>query len=499
MVVLVLIFVAGLFLNSFVEKKAVSLLEKQLPELKFEDLDVQVFKNAAELTKIDLTNGEVNIQSERLKVSGLNYWKFLTKKNIDLNTIEINDPEVVYQKQSSGEKPNGKQKNTDKSSSNSAGLNKKISVKEIVLNDAKFTLLDSASEEKIKVKTFDFQLHNLEVDSTSVSEKIPFNFKSFILKADSVFLKIDDRHILNVASIDIQKKKSSLKGLKLESIYSKQEFQKHTPVEKDRYDLTIDSIAIANQEFGFQNDSLKFQASNFLINNGDFQIYRDKMQPKDNSIKPMYSEMLRKLPFLLKIDTLNVEKTRIVYEERMKADRQPGKVVFANVNGTISNVTNFSNSAEFPTTRVVAVADFMNEASLQLNWSFRVNNLSDWFDISGNMSSLSAKNMNGFLKPAMNVQAEGEITSMDFDFSGNRNKATGGVNISYKNFKIEVLKKDGTEKSGFLTTVANIFVKHNGESGRNVNEGLEITRDKTKSFWNYLWSCIKKGALKTFV
>ena len=497
--ILILFFVIGLFLNSFVEKKAKNLLEKQLPELQFEDLQVQVFKNAAELTKIDLTRGEVNIQSERLKVSGLNYWKFLTKKNIDLNYIEINDPEVVYQTKSSGKKSSLNTSSDNKSSSSSGKLNKKISVKEIVLNHAKFTLLDSTSEEKIKVKTFDFQLHDLKIDSTSVSEKIPFNFSDFALKADSVFLKVDERHVMKVVSIEIQEKNSALKGLKLESIYSKQEFQKHTPVEKDRYDLRIDSIAIASQDFGFQNDSVKFQSSKFLIDNVDFQIYRDKMQPKDNSVKPMYSEMLRKLPFLLKIDTLEVENTRIVYEERMKADRQPGKVVFANVNGEIFNLTNYSNKAQFPSTRVVAAADFMNEASLQLNWSFKVNNLSDWFNISGSMSSLSAKNMNGFLKPAMNVKAEGEITNMDFDFSGNRNKTTGGVNIAYKDFKIEVLKKDGTEKSGFLTTVANIFVKHNGESGRNVNEGLEITRDKTKSFWNYLWSCIKKGALKTFV
>ena len=498
-VVLALLFFAGLFLNSFVEKKAISLLEEQVPELKFEKLKVQVFKNAAELTKIDLTQGEVNIQSERLKVSGLNYWKFLTQKNIDLNKIEINDPEVVYQTKTKDQKAGRKQKKDKQNEPKSSGLDKKITVEEIILNHSKFVLLDSVSDEKIKVKSFDFRLEGLKVDSVSISEKIPFQFDHFKLNADSVYFKVDDRHKMNVAAIEIQDKKSSLKGLKLESIYSKQEFQRHISVEKDRYHLVVDSIALVNQNFGFQNDSLRFKATNFLISDADFEIYRDKMQPDDNSIKPMYSEMLRKLPFLLKIDTLQVKNTQIVYEERMKANREPGKVVFGKVAGKISNLTNFSDASEFPTTRVVASANFMNQASLRLNWAFKVNNLSDWFDISGNMSSLSAENMNGFLRPAMNVQAAGSITNMDFDFSGNRNKATGGVNIAYKDFKIEVLKKDGTEKSGFLTTIANIFVKHNGESGRNVNDGLEIERDKTKSFWNYLWSCIKKGALKTFV
>ncbi len=496
-VVLILLFIVGLFLNSFVEKKAISLLERQLPELKFDQLEVQVFKNAAQLSNIRLKRGEVEINSEKLEVSGLNYWKFLFEKNIDLNTISISDPEIIYQ--------TGANKSSEKDSavatkgnSKEKGLNKQILVEKLILNRGKFVLTDSVSENKIKVKTFGFQLNQLQVDSSSIQNKIPFEFKSFSLDADSIFLKVDERHTINVADIRVEENKSMLQGLLLTSIYSKQEFQNHTPIEKDRYNLSVDSIAINHQDFGFKNDSLKYMASRFSIHNADFEIYRDKTQPDDNTVKPMYSEMLRKLPFLLKIDTLNVDNARIVYEERIKAGRSPGKVVFAKVQGEISNLTNFSDSTEFPTTRIIAEADFMDQAALQLNWAFKVNNRSDWFSVSGNMGTLSAQNMNTFLTPGMNVKAKGDITSMIFNFSGNRNVATGGLNIAYKDFKIEVLKNDGTEKSGFLTTIANIFVKHNGESGENVNKGLEIERDKTKSFWNYLWSCIKKGALKTF-
>ena len=85
LVVLILLFIVGLFLNSFVEKKAISLLERQLPELKFDQLEVHVFKNAARLSNIRLKRGEVEINSEKLEVSGLDYWKFLFEKNIDLD------------------------------------------------------------------------------------------------------------------------------------------------------------------------------------------------------------------------------------------------------------------------------------------------------------------------------------------------------------------------------------------------------------------------------
>ena len=496
LVVLILLFIVGLFLNSFVEKKAMSLLERQLPELKFDQLEVHVFKNAARLSNIRLKRGEVEINSEKLEVSGLDYWKFLFEKNIDLNMISISDPEIIYQ--TATNKSSEQDSVATKGNSKEKGLNKQILVEKLILNRGKFVLTDSVSENKIKVKNFDFQLNQLQVDSSSIQNKIPFEFKSFSLDADSIFLKVDERHTINVADIRVEENKSMLQGLLLTSIYSKQEFQNHTPIEKDRYNLSVDSIAINHQDFGFKNDSLKYMASSFSIHNADFEIYRDKTQPDDNTVKPMYSEMLRKLPFLLKIDTLNVDNARIVYEERIKAGRSPGKVVFAKVQGEISNLTNFSDSTEFPITRIIAEADFMDQAALQLNWAFKVNNRSDWFSVSGNMGALSAQNMNTFLTPGMNVKAKGDITSMIFNFSGNRNVATGGLNIAYKDFKIEVLKNDGTEKSGFLTTIANIFVKHNGESGENVNKGLEIERNKTKSFWNYLWSCIKKGALKTF-
>ena len=178
LVVLTILLVVGLFLNSFVEKKAISLL-------------------AAQLSNIRLKRGEVEINSEKLEVSGLNYWKFLFEKNIDLNTISISHPEIIYQ--TAANKSSEKDSVATKGNSKEKGLNKQILVEKLILNRGKFVLTDSVSENKIKVKTFDFQLNQLQVDSSSIQNKIPFEFKSFSLHADSIFLKVDERHTINVA------------------------------------------------------------------------------------------------------------------------------------------------------------------------------------------------------------------------------------------------------------------------------------------------------------
>ncbi len=493
--ILAILFITGFFLNNFVENKAKTLLHNQISGLNFNELEIHIFRNSANIVDASYVKEGVRIHFDKLILNGFNYWGFFIDGDVSINSVKIENPGIIYKiTDKQDEKKN-------KSSNKNNKLTKRITIDDIQLLNGDFKLLDSNSTEKLNVPRFNFSLNKLMVDSTSISSKVPFNVDGFELKADSVELKVDPRHKLNVAKINIQNKKSFLKNLKLQSFYSKNEFQKHTPIEKDRYDLSIDSIALNDMDFGFRNDSLKFVASSFVIANTNFEIYRDKLLPDDTSIKPMYSEMLRKLPFLLRIKTVKVKNTKIVYEERVKLDRAPVKVGFTKLNGEISNLTNFSNENDdvFPTTGIKVKADFMGEAPLNINWGFKVNNKSDWFNITGNMGNLSGEQMNGFLKSGLNVKASGVINEMNFEYSGNRDMATGGIYMGYNNFKIEVLKNDGKEKSDLLTTVANIFVKHSGESGKETNKNLEIKRDKTKSFWNYLWLCIRKGVLKTFL
>ncbi|WBL26017.1 hypothetical protein [Zunongwangia sp. HGR-M22] len=494
--IIVAVVISSFFANSFVEKKAISLLQKELPELQFDDLNINIFQNQANLSRISIRKGNVDLKSNEINVTGLDYWKFLISGDVEISSIAILDPEVIYFSKSKSAESSKKSKGSDDKSKD---FKKEITVNSFNIKKGSFKILDSIQERTLLINTFDFELNEIFLCSATIANKIPFKYGGFNLKLDSVKLNVDKRHQLNVAAISVTNNKSFLESIHLSSKYSREEFQRHTDIEKDMYDLKIDSLAFQNTDYGFRNDSLKVLVDRALVKNADFQIYRDKTLPDDTSVKPMYSEMLRKMSFLLKLDTLQISNSRIAYEERMKADRKPGKVIFANLNATIVNLTNFTEKKEFPSTSISANADFMNEAPINLNWGFKVNNLSDYFNVSGSMGTLSARSINGFLEPGMNVKAEGAITSMRYDFFGNRNKATGGVNIAYKDFKIEVLKNDGTEKSGFLTSIANIFVNHNGESGKNANKGLEIERDKTKSFWNYLWSCIRKGALKTFV
>jgi len=107
--------------------------------------------------------------------------------------------------------------------------------------------------------------------------------------------------------------------------------------------------------------------------------------------------------------------------------------------------------------------------------------------------------MNSFLRPTLNIVVEGEIESLFFNFQGNKYKASGDMRLKYNNFKVEVLKKDGTGKNKLLSSLANLFVKKEANSKKLEKKGVEAVRDRTKSFWNYLWLFIRNGTLKSFL
>src|SRR5690606_35822365 len=165
----------------------------------------------------------------------------------------------------------------------------------------------------------------------------------------------------------------------------------------------------------------------------------------------------------------------------------------------ISNISNRNlNAEDFPRTIIEAKALFMGETDLTLNWSFDVSNEMDEFQVSGKLGAIEAGNINPFLVPAMNVEAEGNIQSLYYDFYGNRNQANGNMQLSYRDFKVNILKDGEEERKSLLSRLANLIIRNDRMNEDVQQENINTTRDKTKSFWNFLWLCIRDGALSTF-
>ncbi len=157
------------------------------------------------------------------------------------------------------------------------------------------------------------------------------------------------------------------------------------------------------------------------------------------------------------------------------------------------------NAEDFPRTDIDVQTQFMGETNLNVNWNFDISNKADVFSISGQMDRISSEGINQFMKPALNVKAEGGIRDMRFNFTGNNQNSTGDMKLVYKDFKVEVLQKDGEEENKFLSAIANLIVNNDATSAEKEQKNIKTKRTQNKSFWNYLWKNVRNGALKSFL
>ncbi|MDX1543434.1 MAG: hypothetical protein R3214_05740 [Christiangramia sp.] len=485
-----------LFLNNYLEKNIKTALETNLEKVnaKFEKVDVKLLDRKAEVIQPAFKIKGKSLTVDTILVNNIKLWKYITRKDIIAGDLNISNPVIRVYNLPEEEKDTASPKKT-------SGFNSKILLDKVNIRGGSLKIFEKdSSRHRLYTKINTINLKNVRINSETLKESVPFNYDLLLLEADSIFYDLDAQHEISARNLHIDDNMVLVKDFRIIPKYSRSGHQKTIPVEKDRYDLKIDSISMNDLSWTLENDTLNIRNSFTGITGAQFNIYRDKLKPDDTSYKPMYSSMIRKLPVKLDVDSIQVKKAYIRYEEKMHENREPGVVEFSNLYASITNLTNIGLGREdFPKTNIDVNAHFMKIAPLQVNIQFDISNPYDRFQVSGDMGRLPAEPMNKFMKPAMNILAEGEILNMYFNFAGNNNKAEGDMRLEYNDFKVEVLRKDGKRKNKIISALANLLVKNKALDKKAEYKDISYTRDKTRSFWNYFWNLIKSGALKTFL
>lgn len=482
--------VAGLvgvyFLLSAIAERQLknNLLEKLGDSLSYEELDINVIAGNIRLVEPEFTTDEQLISSRELSIRGFSYYQYLVNGRIQIDKVLLLFPEIVISTLNSGSETPG------------TGLEESVEIGSLEMRGGSFILKDSI-DQQLYFRLNEFELSRIGINKASVREKIPFTYETYKVRGDSLHLNLGPLHFLTAGTTALRDGKASVENINVIPRYGKREHQQHVPHEKDRFDVSIERVESAGLSFSFKKDTLHLTDSLLSITGADIQIFRDKLQPDEERIKPLYSQQIRELPIKLELSEVELKNSSVVYEERLQETGPPATVSFRDLHGNITSIVNVDLEREdFPETRITASAQFMDTTPLEVDWSFTANDLEDRFLIRANFGSLQGSDLDPFIKPAMRVSADGTIHSIAMTFSGNDDQAIGDMRLHYENFKVNVLKDDGEERSDFLSALANLFVKNEGFNRELVHEDLEVTRDKERSFWNYMWLCLRKGAFE---
>ncbi|REC46064.1 hypothetical protein [Chryseobacterium sp. 5_R23647] len=370
-----------------------------------------------------------------------------------------------------------------------------IVVRKISLKNSNITY--ESDKQPLTFNALNATVNQLELVENSTKNGMAVKVKDYALTTKN-FIYTTKFYKMNVGALALSKNKIDVNQFSMTPLVSRAQFIRMIPVESDLYNIKVKQIsAQGNWELFSANKFIN--ASNVTVNSADANIFRSKIPADDPKEKPLYSKLLRSIKIPMYIANLNLKNSVLEYEEDTPQSDGPGKLIFSNFNMNVRNL----NSAKMkgkPTQVAIKIdCEFMKTSPLSVNWGFNVADLGDRFSISGRLANIPARALNSFIVPYLSVSATGTIQEMLFDFKGNPKGIGGAFNLKHKDLKISILDKKSKEKKGFLSAVANVFIKTDSDKLPEsvIVEGVE--RDPTKSFFNMFWKGVEDGLKKTLI
>ena len=459
--------------------------------IKVKNIHLNLLNGYAEVKELTLNSKKRNKDSIALKIQsvnimGISITNLISPKSLSFKKIKISSPEINVYK---GDTVNSTD-NTDNPKTTNLDY---LKISDIQMVNGKLTYHKTKEDSIIELKKINLSIVNFKIDSNTIKKHIPFTYKTALLMVDSLSVPMSKYEKLQLANLTINNDKILINNLQIIPYYSKQELQSKINIERDWIKLFVKRLEINDYIINKNSNDSLYSFKKFQIDSASLVVYRNKLLADDSSYKPLYSKQLRELPIKLNVDSIFITKSSIIYEERVEKEGEPGKIHFNSISSTITNINNYKKET---ITNIDLTTMFMNDAKFDFKWSFQISNTSDYFNMNGKLVGLDIAKTNEFLLPNLNVKTSGYIKELNFNIAGNDVEANGTLNMNYEDFKIDISKKDKTIKS-VLNAVANLIIKNKNRKSK--NKEFKVTRDQQKSVFNYLWLCIKDGALDNII
>lgn len=398
----------------------------------------------------------------------------------DVRQIAVNGLKGIWKTNTTNKKPN----NFENFPSFQIG--------KLSLSDSDITFDDG--KQPIDFHNLNASANQLRIQKKSKGKGLDFSVEEYTMSTKKLNYKTKFYQI-SLDALKLTDKTMEALSFKMIPLVTRKQFTKMIPVEQDLYTLQTGRISTSGKWTLFSSQKM-VHASQITVESANVNIFRSKIPKDDTKIKPMYSEMLRRINFPLFVDHLFIKNSILEYEEDTPKSNGPGKLVFSDFNLHAKNLNSEKMKGKPTEIPITIHCRFMNVSPMQVLWTMNTARTDDYFTISGSISDLPAPSINPFIEPYLKIRATGTVQKLVFDFKGNKSSIGGTMNIKHQNLKINILKNDG-EKNKFLSAVANIFVKSNSGKFPETTTVQNVKRDPTRSFFNLFWRAIEDGLKQT--
>lgn len=505
--ILILVILVNFGLNHWIKKQLPIIINeknKTAYNINYEKIEVKLLSRNIYVTTLlvspkdqpkDSKNGLFS-KIESITIKHFNIWDLAFNDVIEAESIIINHPRVILYKK--GEKL----LNDSKSIKNEIvePFRKIVSVSNIYLNNGTVDVVSINTNKPIlSAQKVILKLEGILITDKTLIEKIPFQYQNYALVIDSLFYQPNTFYQIKIGKISTGKNFLKINNFSYIPQFSRHDFIQKLDKEKDIYTLRLDSATITKMNWGFKNEHFFFNANSIVLNHFNANIYRGKMPADDMSKKHLYNHLLRNIKFPLQIDTLQVLKSKLVYEEEKEFSKGPGILNFDKFNLQATNLKSGYGLKKADDVKIKVKCMFMKNSPLDVDWSFNVLDKKDSFHIQGTISNFDVVAMGQFSKPYMNASFTGVFNKYRFNFYGNDNISKGNASLDYDDLKVKLYKKKNPEKEAKLkSAIVNLVVKSDSKE-KAKSADVELERIPEKSFYNFLWRSIAESLKKILI
>jgi hypothetical protein len=451
-----------------------------------------------------------NISLKALHITGLSPQDLIDGKNIDLNELVLDSPQIVI----THKKRNYNVEDSGSFYERIAPQQQSYVIRNLLLNNIQLTYKNQNKNNQVsKFQNVNARFTDVKIDSFTVKDSTRFLFakNAMITLAKYSTTTADKMYQFSIDSVALDPQQATLNvtNIRLKPVGTKDEFSKKLSFQKDMFDIFIDNGIVENVNWWdlLGNDGLF--CSRAKMEGGYVKIYHDRSLPLGKSKVGNYPhQLLMKADLPIHMNYLALQNVKVSYEEFNPRADKSGIIEFNNLDGEISNITNVQDSiAASPMMKAKGTARLMNNANLKAVFAFDLSKAAAGvFMADAWLGVMDGKKINKATEGLGLVKIDDLIIDkLEAHLKGTNNNASGTVQFAYHDLKVTVLKKDeddygNLKKRKILSFIVNKFVikEKSPKPGEQVKTySVTHERDAYKSFFNLIWKTISEGVIQT--
>lgn len=272
----------------------------------------------------------------------------------------------------------------------------------------------------------------------------------------------------------------------------REQFFREQGVEKDYFSFSTGRLRAEDlRPLLIGGDTIAY-ARKLLVDPLHLRVERDKRLPDDTiRYRPLLAGMLKRLPFPLILDTLQLRRSVIWHNLIDEKTEKEGTIFFTNLEALVQNIRN-TEITSTDSIRLRAHSRLMGKGPLDMYYQEAYTDPRKAFRLNVAMGAMEMQELNRLIVPLQNVRAdEGTIRRIAMQVKGTDSIAWGTIRMEYDKLKVSVINSQEKRQS-LVSLLANLFVR-----GKNTRTNRIYTeRLPEKAVFNY-WSRISLNGLLT--